>query len=48
MAEILNEIVNDAPHSVLANRNERSAMQPQIDVDEDEQILDGKADFIFV
>ncbi|AGF75666.1 trigger factor [Bartonella vinsonii] len=47
MAEILNEIVNDAPHSVLANRNERSAMQPQIDVDEDEQILDGKADFIF-
>ncbi|VEJ45221.1 trigger factor [Bartonella vinsonii] len=47
MAEILNEIVNDAPHSVLANRNERSAMQPQIDIDEDEQILDGKADFVF-
>ncbi|MCZ2158417.1 trigger factor [Bartonella sp. 220] len=47
MAEILNEIVNDAPHSVLANRNERSAMQPQIDIDEDEQILDGRADFVF-
>ncbi|WP_332066155.1 trigger factor [Bartonella sp. CB189] len=47
MAEILNEIVNDAPRSVLAERNERSAMQPQIDIDEDEKILDGKADFIF-
>ncbi|WP_455478535.1 trigger factor [Bartonella sp. B10] len=47
MAEILNKIVSDAPYSVLADRNERSAMQPQIDVVEDEKILDGKADFIF-
>lgn len=47
MAEILNEIVNDAPRSILADRGERSAMQPQIDIDEDEKILDGKADFVF-
>ncbi|WP_208435275.1 trigger factor [Bartonella phoceensis] len=47
MAEILNEIVSDAPRSVLAGRDERSAMQPQVDINEDEQILDGKADFIF-
>ncbi|WP_317993097.1 trigger factor [Bartonella gliris] len=47
MAEILNEIVNDAPSSILADRNERSALQPQVDIDEDEKILDGKADFIF-
>ncbi|UNE54722.1 trigger factor [Bartonella machadoae] len=47
MAEILNEIVSDAPHSILADRNERSALQPQIDIDENEQILDGKADFVF-
>ncbi|EJF78424.1 trigger factor [Bartonella birtlesii LL-WM9] len=47
MAEILNEIISDAPHSILADRNERSAMQPQIDINENEQTLDGKADFIF-
>ncbi|UTO28801.1 trigger factor [Bartonella harrusi] len=47
MAEILNEIVSDAPHSILAERSERSALQPQIDIDENEQILDGKADFVF-
>ncbi|EJF81840.1 trigger factor [Bartonella doshiae] len=47
MAEILNEIISDAPHSILAERNERSAMQPQIDIDEDEKILDGKTDFVF-
>ncbi|WP_019223796.1 trigger factor [Bartonella rattaustraliani] len=47
MAEILNEILNETPNSVLAERNERSAMQPQVDVSEDEQILDGKADFVF-
>ncbi len=48
MAEILNEIISDAPHSILADRNERSAMQPQIDINENEQTLDGKADFILV
>ncbi|WP_332060424.1 trigger factor [Bartonella sp. CB74] len=47
MAEILNEIIKDAPHSILADRNERSAMQPQIDIDENEKILDGEADFVF-
>lgn len=47
MAEILNEIVSDAPRSILADRGERSAMQPQIDIDEDEKILDGTADFVF-
>ncbi|WP_336276216.1 trigger factor [Bartonella sp. CB178] len=47
MAEILNEILSDAPRSVLADRNERSAMQPQVDMDEDEKILDGKTDFVF-
>ncbi|WP_375701144.1 trigger factor [Bartonella sp. AA81SXKL] len=47
MAEILNEILSDAPRSILADRNERAAMQPKIDIDEDEKILDGKADFTF-
>ncbi|ETS07989.1 trigger factor [Bartonella henselae] len=47
MAEILNEIVSDASRSILAERGERSAMQPKIDVEEDKKILDGKADFIF-
>ncbi|CAF26215.1 trigger factor [Bartonella quintana] len=47
MAEILNEIISDAPRSILADRNERPAMQPQIDIDEDEKILDGRADFVF-
>ncbi|AQX18486.1 trigger factor [Bartonella sp. A1379B] len=47
MAEILNEIINDAPRSILAERNEYSAMQPQIDIDEDKKVIDGKADFVF-
>ncbi|MCZ2328606.1 trigger factor [Bartonella sp. F02] len=47
MAEILNEIISDAPHSILTERNERSAVQPQIDVEENEKILDGKEDFVF-
>ncbi|WP_375607650.1 MULTISPECIES: trigger factor [unclassified Bartonella] len=47
MAEILNEILSEAPSSILADRNERAAMQPKIDIDEDEKILDGKADFTF-
>ncbi|EJF90740.1 trigger factor [Bartonella tamiae] len=51
MAEIINEIINDSPRSVLAERNERSATQPQIDMSEDEalaeQVLGGKADFEF-
>ncbi|MBB5074465.1 trigger factor [Bartonella callosciuri] len=47
MAEIINEIVSDSPRSVLVDRNERSAMQPQIEINEDDKILDGKADFVF-
>lgn len=47
MAEILNEILNETPNSILVERNERSALQPQIDVSEDERILDGQADFVF-
>ncbi|WP_455477372.1 trigger factor [Bartonella sp. B41] len=47
MAEIINEIIGDAPHSILADRGERSAMQPKIDIVENEKILDGEADFVF-
>ncbi|AQX27866.1 MULTISPECIES: trigger factor [unclassified Bartonella] len=47
MAEILNEIVNDAPRSILVERNEYSAMQPQIDINEDKKVIEGKADFVF-
>ncbi|ABM45428.1 trigger factor [Bartonella bacilliformis Peru38] len=47
MAEVLNEIINDAPRSILVDRNERSAVQPQIDINEDQKVLDGEADFIF-
>ncbi|CBI76293.1 trigger factor [Bartonella clarridgeiae 73] len=47
MAEILNEIINDAPRSILLERNEYSATQPQIDINEDKKVIDGKADFVF-
>ncbi|MCL6229579.1 trigger factor [Bartonella bilalgolemii] len=47
MAEILNEIINSAPRSILAERNEYSATQPQIDINEDTKVIDGKADFVF-
>ncbi|MBB4077264.1 trigger factor [Bartonella fuyuanensis] len=47
MAEILNEILSDVPRSILADRKERVAMQPKIDIDEDEKLLEGKADFSF-
>lgn len=51
MAEVVNEILNESPRSILAERNERSATQPQIDMSEDEKeaekVLDGKADFVF-
>lgn len=51
MAEVVNEIINDSPRSILAGRNERSATQPQVDMTEDEseaeKILGGKADFVF-
>ncbi|AGF74395.1 trigger factor [Bartonella australis AUST/NH1] len=47
MAEILNEIISGSSQSILAERNERSAMQPQVDVKESEKILDGQVDLIF-
>ncbi|WP_370320685.1 trigger factor [Oricola sp.] len=51
MAEIVNEILNETPRSVLADRGEKSATQPEIDMTEDEaeaqKVLSGDADFEF-
>ncbi|MFP1632491.1 trigger factor [Zhengella sp. ZM62] len=51
MAEIVNEILADSSRSVLQERGEKAAMQPEVAMTEDEaeagQILDGKADFEF-
>ena len=51
MAEIVNQILNETPRSIIADRNERSAMQPEIAMSEDEteaeKVLSGKSDFKF-
>ena len=51
MAEIVNEILSETPRSVLADRGEKSATQPEIDMTEDEaeaqKVLAGDADFEF-
>lgn len=51
MAEIVNQIVNETPRSVIAEREERSAMQPEIAMAEDEaeaeKVLKGEKDFKF-
>lgn len=51
MAEIVNQIVSETPRSVIADRKERSAMQPEIAMSEDEgeaeKVLSGKQDFRF-
>ncbi|MEH6720832.1 MAG: trigger factor [Aurantimonas endophytica] len=51
MAEIVNQIINETPRNIIAERNERSAMQPEIVMTEDEgeaeKVLDGKSDFSF-
>jgi trigger factor len=51
MAEIVNEILSDTPRSILADRGEKSATQPEVVLSEDEkeaeQVLDGKIDFVF-
>ncbi|WP_306117867.1 MULTISPECIES: trigger factor [unclassified Roseitalea] len=51
MAEIVNEIIKDTPGSVLADRGERSATPPEIDMTEDEseaeKVLEGESDFEF-
>lgn len=50
MAEVVNEILNDS-RSILADRNEKSATQPDVAMTEDEKeaekILAGQADFEF-
>lgn len=51
MAEVVNEILSDSTRSILADRGEKAAMQPEVNMTEDEKeadkILAGKADFEF-
>ena len=51
MAQLVNELIQDKPASILAERGERSATQPEISMTEDEKeadkILSGAADFEF-
>lgn len=51
MAEVVNEILNDSTRSILADRGEKAAMQPEVNMTEDEaeadKILAGKSDFEF-
>jgi trigger factor len=51
MAEVVNEIINESPSSVLEERGEKAALRPEISMTEDEkeasEILAGKQDFEF-
>jgi trigger factor len=51
MAELVNEIINNSAKTIPGERGEKAAMQPEIEMTEDEkeagQILEGKADFVF-
>ncbi|KFB09897.1 trigger factor [Nitratireductor basaltis] len=51
MAEVVNEILSDSSRSILEERGEKPAMQPEINMTEDEKeaekVLDGQADFEF-
>jgi trigger factor len=51
MAEVVNEILSDTPRSIVAERGEKAAMQPEVTMTEDEKeaekILSGGADFEF-
>jgi trigger factor len=51
MAELVNEILSDSTQSIIQERGEKPAMQPEISMTEDEQeaekVLEGKADFEF-
>jgi len=51
MAEIVNEILNETPESILSDRGEKSATRPEISMTEDEEeankVLDGQSDFEF-
>lgn len=51
MAEVVNEIVTDSAQSILSERGEKAATQPEVQMTEDEKeaekILAGNADFEF-
>ncbi|WP_265519058.1 trigger factor [Nitratireductor luteus] len=51
MAEVVNEILSDSSKSIISERGEKPAMQPEIDMTEDEKeaekVLAGGADFEF-
>ena len=51
MAQLVNEMIQEKPTAILAERGERAATQPEISMTEDEkeadQILSGAADFEF-
>ncbi|MFC5989617.1 trigger factor [Limoniibacter endophyticus] len=51
MAEVVNEILNNSVRDILAERGEKSAMQPEVKMTEDEaeadKVLSGNADFQF-
>ncbi|MDP2731606.1 MAG: trigger factor family protein, partial [Hoeflea sp.] len=51
MAQLVNDMIQEKPTSILAERGERAATQPEIAMTEDEkeadQILSGAADFEF-
>jgi len=51
MAEVINEILADAPQSVPAERGERAAFRPKVDMSDNEaeaeKVLSGKGDFVF-
>jgi trigger factor len=51
MAEVVNEILSDSTKSIIEERGEKPAMQPEISMTEDEKeaekVLEGKADFEF-
>lgn len=49
MAEIVNTLIGESTSKAIEERNEKSAMQPQIDLkdEEAEKVLDGAADLAF-
>ncbi len=51
MAEVVNEIIADSAHKIIADRGEKAAMQPDVmmtrDENETEKIIAGGADFEF-
>ncbi|MCO4316745.1 trigger factor [Phyllobacterium sp. 21LDTY02-6] len=51
MAEVVNEILSDSSRTILSDRNEKSATQPEVVMTEDEKeaekVLNGEADFEF-